>query len=183
MTKYTKTLLLGLIFSLISCASTPVTQEFYILNSSSKLSDTSGKPFASIRSVSLPVYLENKGITTLKGNKINISLTELWAEELETAIPQLLATQIEKSLRKSVILHPIPAGISVKKIIEVDIYKLIADEDNLYLEAKYKILKGKSIQSYNFKTSVRLPNKTVSAITKAHETALVKLAQKIAQHM
>ncbi len=167
-------------------SSAPVTQQYYILSTSANadVSMVSGKPIMSIRRVKLPKYLEREGIARkLEDEKIAVSFRSLWAERLSESIPKILAKEIESIVKEPIEVHPLPPGHRVDVILEVDIYKLLGDKTNLTLQAKYRLLKQKSMVSNNFETVVPLADEKVATLVEAHNEALQSLAEEIANKL
>ncbi|WP_218110446.1 PqiC family protein [Ostreibacterium oceani] len=173
------------------CASAPPIQTYYVLSHSptANISDISGQPDVSIRRVTLPNYLNQKGIVRMQQNgKVHLSLTDIWADRLSDAIPTILARNIEATKQSPVEVHPLPPGISVDTIVEVDIQQLISEasinnSNQLTLVAKYRLVKPKHLDSYNFSTHIPLSDTSTVALVDAHNQALEALALDIAKHL
>lgn len=171
---------------LIGCATATTEQEYFVLNNSSasKISMISGVPQTSIRRIKLPSYLNQRGIARqLSNGKISVSTQQLWAEKLSQAIPTLLAQEIAVKKNQPIEIHPLPPGIQVKNIIEVDITQFLGDDKRLALQAGYRLVKPKKLQTYHFATTVALKDTRVMTLVDAYQRALMALAADIAKHL
>lgn len=180
-------LLIGVVSLGCSNTSTPTANPQYFLLSNSPSALTTrlaGQPEVSIRAVNLPAYLNSTGLATLKAaGKVSISLKKKWAEKLSQSLPILIANELEALIKKPVETHPLPPGIQVKTIIEIQIEQLIGDKQTLYLKANYRLLRRNLLKKYDFYTEIPLANEQDSALIDGHNQAIYALTQAIAKHL
>lgn len=189
-TQSLNTTLLGLatlIFS-VGCSSDspPAAPQYFLLsNSPAALSSTvSGSPDISIRSVKTPPYLSNTGLATLQADgKVAISLRQMWAEKLSQSLPTLIANELEAIIKKPVETHPLPPGINVGSIIEVQIERLIGDTQNVFLKANYRLLRNNQLKKYDFYTAIPLTDNSEKSLIAGHNQAIYALSKAIAKHL
>lgn len=185
----TPTTWFGLFFLMLNvgCSSTePASPQYFLLqNSPTALSaDVSGTPNISIRDVRTPNYLSNTGLARLQADgKVSISLKQMWAEKLSQSLPALIANEIEALIKKPVENHPLPPGIHVSTIVEVQIERFIGDQSNVYLKANYRLLKGGTLKKYDFYTEIPLPDNRNTTLVAGHNQAVYALSKAIAKHL
>lgn len=183
------TTIFAVVFSvyLSACSSTSApTQNYYVLqgDNQSKITEISGQPNLSIRHVKLPRYLNQQGIPRqLENGQIGISVTDLWAEKLSQSIPTLLAQSLEATLKEPVEVNPLPPGIDVDTLIEVNITRFIGNANALTLQADYRLIKPKQLQTYNFATTVSLADGETTTLVKAYAQAIKQLAEAMAKKL
>ncbi len=185
-----KLLSVGLILSSIllsACSSSsPLQQHYYVLSADSQANLTmlSGEPQVSVRRVKLPDYLNQRGIARkISADKIRVSNNLLWAEQLTKSLPGVLARNMAAELQAPVETHPLPAGISVNTIVEVDIERFIGDDKILYLLASYRLVKPKKLETYQYAAEVPLQDGTTDALVNGYNKAVKKLAVDIVRHL
>lgn len=164
-------------------SSVPAAPQYFLLsNSPAALSaNISGQPEISIREVRTPHYLSNTGLAKLQNDgKVAISLRQMWAEKLSQSLPTLIANEIEAQIKRPVETHPLPPGIHVKTIIEVQIERFIGDKQHVYLKANYRLLKNEQLQKYDFNIAVPLKDDSDTALIAGHNQAIYALSKAIA---
>lgn len=179
-------LLSTLLLGACSNVNTAPEKTYYVLQSdtTTRLTQISGEPQLSIRYVKLPNYLNQQGIARqLPNGKVNVSYTNLWAEKLSQAIPTLLAENLAVQLGEPVEIHPLPPGIHVASIVEVNITRFIGDEQQLHLKGSYRLVKPKQLQSYQFDTQVPLTDHQTTTLVEAYALAIKQLSADIARHL
>lgn len=162
------------------------TQNYYVLHNDSRtnITEISGKPTLSIRRVKLPNYLNQQGIARrLDNEQISVSYTDLWAEKLSQAIPTLLAENLSVQLKSPVEINPLPPGIHVDTLIEINITRFISNSKHLALQTNYRLIKPKQLRSYYFATTVELTDDTTITLVDAYAQAIKQLAQAIAKNL
>lgn len=174
--------------SIVGCTNnspSPTTQYFLLSNSPAALAtNLSGQPEISIREVKIPAYLNSTGLATLKTDgKVSISLRQKWAEKLSQSLPVLIANELESLIKKPVETHPLPPGIKVKTVIEVQIEQLIGDKQTVYLKANYRLLRNNTLRKYDFYTEITLANDQDTTLINGHNEAIYALAKAIAKQL
>lgn len=169
---------------LTACSSTPAPeQDFYLLHSDSQtnITEISGQPNVSIRRVKLPHYLNQEGIVRqLDNGQIAVSMVDLWAEKLSQSVPTLLAKNLAVALQAPVEINPLPPGISVDTLVEVNITRFIGDGKQLSLQADYRLIKPKKLQTYHFATTLNLADSSTITLVNGYAAAIKALAAEIA---
>lgn len=183
-----KPLLFASVLLLVACNSVNKAPEktYYVLqnDTATRLTQISGTPNISIRRVTLPSYVNQRGIARqLPNGQINVSYSDLWAEKLSQAVPVLLAENLAVALQQPIEIHPLPPGIRVDSIIEVNLSHFIGGKDNLQLTGSYRLVKPKQLQTYHFETLVPLTNNQTHTLVDAHSTAIKQLSMDIAKHL
>ncbi len=184
--RYLSLCFIGLSHLLGACSSTAPEQNYYVLQSDSQtnITEIAGQPVASIRRVKLPQYLNQQGIARrLDNGQINVSYIDLWAEKLSQAVPTLLAEHLTAQLQAPVEVNPLPPGIRVDTLIEVSISRFIGDNRRLSLQANYRLIKPKQLQSHNFSTQVDLADSSTTTLVDAYALAIKQLAEAIAKNL
>lgn len=180
-------LLLPMALWLGACSSSaPLQQQYFVLSATplANVTMVSGEPKVSIRRVKLPDYLNQRGIARqIGGDKIRVSNNLLWAEKLSKSLPTVLASNIAVKLKQPIEVHPLPPGIEVKTIVEVDIERFIADDSALTLLASYRLVKPKQLQSHRYHTEIALSDNSVEALVSGYQQAAIALANDIAEHL
>ncbi len=179
-------ILVGIIF-ISGCGGMAASnQKYFILKSSntSDLSLISGEPKASIRSVNLPDYLKQRNLVIKKVNKqIKTLSNEFWAERLSRTIPIVLSQELTTQLKSPVEVHPLPAGIEVETIIELDIFEFLGDTNNIHLKASYRIVKPQKLITRNFTTKVVLHGKDTQSLVNGYQIGISRLAVDIGKNL
>lgn len=173
--------------ALLGCSSNnAIAPSYFLLSNSDKAMSTqiSGTPQASIRNVNIPDYLNKTGLARLLGGgKVSISLKQMWAEKLSRTLPTLIANEIKAELNKPIATHPLPPGVHVKTNIDINIERLIADTQQVYLQANYQLLQDDKITQYEFYITKPLADESDKALIEAHNQAIYALSKAIAQRL
>ncbi|MBS9781258.1 MAG: membrane integrity-associated transporter subunit PqiC [Gammaproteobacteria bacterium] len=162
------------------------TQEYFVLGTSqaAKLSSISGQPNISISRVRLPAYLNQRTLVKRgKDGKIHTLNQQFWAEKLGQSMPQSLAKELAVQLGKPVEVHPLPPGISVDTTVEVDVTEFLGTDSQLVLQASYRLIKPKKLDSHNFSTTVTLPDTSTITLVDGYRQAVEQLSNDIAKHL
>ncbi len=162
------------------------TQEYFVLGTSqvAKLSSISGEPKISISRVRLPAYLNQRTLVKRGGDgKIHTLNQQFWAEKLGQSIPKTLAKELAVQLQQPVETHPLPPGISVETTVEVEVSEFLGDDKQLVLQAAYRLIKPKKLESYNFSTSIELADTSTMTLVNGYTQAVEKLSHHIAKHL
>lgn len=171
---------------LTACSNTATQQEYFLLSNSKQaaIHEISGQPQVSIRRVKLPSYLNLLGISRqLPDGRISVSASLLWAEKLSQAIPNVLAEEIAVQIHAPVEVHPLPPGVDVDTIVEVDISRFIGNNKTLDLQGSYRLIARKKLQKYPFSIEVALANDSTTELVDAYHRALHDLAIDIAKQL
>lgn len=173
---------------MVGCSSTASVADktYFLLNSQhqSKAIVVSGEPNVSIRRVKVPSYLDQQGIARKRSDgKIEVSVTDLWAEKLSSAIPLVLAKNMEVKLASPVETHPLPPGIRVDTLVEVNVMRLLGDAETLSIQTKYRLIKPKKLETYYFNDQIPLENPSTTALVDGYNQALNRLAIDITKHL
>lgn len=180
-------LVMACITVLSACSSTVAPeQNYYVLQSDSQtnITEISGQPRVSIRRVKLPQYLNQQGIAKrLSNGQVSVSYIDLWAEKLSQAIPTLLAENMAAQLQSPVEINPLPPGIDVETLVEVNITRFIANDTALSLQANYRLIKPKQLQSHNFSTMIALSDDTTTTLVNGYSVAIKQLAEALAKKL
>ncbi len=161
-------------------------QEYFVLGTSqaAKLSSISGQPNISISRVRLPAYLNQRTLVKRgKDGKVHTLNQQFWAEKLGQSMPQSLAKELAVQLGQPVETHPLPPGISVDTTVEVDVTEFLGTDSQLVLQASYRLIKPKKLDSHNFSTTVALPDSTTTTLVNGYQQATERLATDIANHL
>lgn len=188
MTKNKKilSLLLTASLALSACSSVNTAPEktFYVLPDNPTTVTISGEPQVSIRYVRLPNYLNQQGIARILPNgQVNVSYTDLWAEQLSQAIPTLLTEDLSLALNQPVETHPLPPTIHVDTVIEVNITRFLGDKENLHLRGSYRLVRPQQLRSYQFEKRVPLADNRTQTLVDAYANAVQLLSQDIAKNL
>ncbi len=154
-------------------------QQYFVLNSSNQadISFISGEPKVSIRRVQLPDYLNQRTIVRKHGREqIKPVSNQFWAETLSKSIPTVLSQELSVALKSPVEVHPLPPGINVDTIIEIDVFEFIGDAHTLSFKTSYRMVKPKKLEMRNFSTTVDLADASTQALVNGYQTALRRLA-------
>ncbi len=161
-------------------------QEYFVLGTSqaAKLSSISGQPNISISRVRLPAYLNQRTLVKRgKDGKIHTLNQQFWAEKLGQSMPQSLAKELAVQLGKPVEVHPLPPGISVDTTVEVDVTEFLGTDNQLVLQASYRLIKPKKLDSHNFSTAIALPDTSTMTLVDGYRQAVEQLSNDIAKHL
>lgn len=173
--------------SLVSCSSTaPVQRDYFVLSPSqtAQTATISGVPKASVSRVTLPAYLNQQNLVRqVSADKVALLTQQLWAEKLSTAIPAIIAAELAANLGQPIETHPLPPGIRIDTRIEVHIRQFIATEQQLTLQADYRIVNAPTLRSYRFVTQLPLSDSRTQTLVNAYNTGLYQLAGDIAKHL
>ncbi len=162
------------------------TQEYFVLGTSqvAKLSSISGQPNISISRVRLPAYLNQRTLVKRgKDGKVHTLNQQFWAEKLGQSMPQSLAKELAVQLGRPVEVHPLPPGISVDTTVEVDVTEFLGTDSQLVLQASYRLIKPKKLDSHNFSTTVALPDTSTMTLVDGYRQAVEQLSNDIAKHL
>ncbi len=162
------------------------TQEYFALGTSqaAKLSSISGQPNISISRVRLPAYLNQRTLVKRgKDGKIHTLNQQFWAEKLSQSMPQTLAKELAVQLGQPVEVHPLPPGISVDTTIEVDVSEFLGTDSQLVLQASYRLVQPKKLDSRNFATTIALPDSSTATLVNGYRQAIERLSNNIAKHL
>ncbi len=162
------------------------TQEYFVLGTSqaAKLSSISGQPNISISRVRLPAYLNQRTLVKRgKDGKIHTLNQQFWAEKLGQSMPQTLAKELAVQLNQPVEVHPLPPGISVATTIEVDVSEFLGTDSQLVLQAAYRLVKPKKLESRHFTTTIALPDSSTAALVNGYRQAIEQLSHHIAKQL
>lgn len=178
---------MGLLSLVVSgCGSVSTGQQYFVLNNSNQadISMIAGEPKISIRRVKLPDYLNQRTmVRRLENDQIKPLPNQFWAETLSQAIPTVLAQELSVNLREPVEVHPLPPGITVDTIIEVEVTEFLGNSSVLDFQTAYRMVKPKKLETRNFSTNVKLANDSTLALVDGYQEALKRLAADIAKHL
>lgn len=179
--------LLLLLLFLTACSQAPLSvTRYYVLpeTADARITLISGEPEIAIRHVRLPDYLNQRKIIRAQStDSIEVQENAEWAEKLSDAMPRLLANQLSLIKQQPIEVAPLPAGILMKTLIEVNIEQLLANEKTLTLTASYRLIKENSLQRQNFSQRFALADASTEALVNTYQQALVALAHDIAKHL
>lgn len=188
-TRYLSTVLAAFLTasSLISCAGTaPVQRDYFVLSASQQAQAVaiSGIPRASISRVTLPGYLNQQNIARqVSADKVALLTQSLWAEKLSQAIPAIIAGEIAAIVRNPIETHPLPPGIQIPTRVEINIRQFIATENQLRLQADYRIVNPPKLLSYRFSQNIPLADHQIQTLVNGYNDGLRQLAKAIANHL
>lgn len=176
------------VLSLTACGSNAVKNQYYTLSS-----PQTGEPIAlnfdgalGVGPVKLPEFLDSPSIVALaEGQKIQTSVSHLWAGDVKQAITRVLVDTISTRTQKNDVWG-FPWDVRTRPENQVSIFIDQAQGQlggDFSLKARWKILtnKGKDVNCVrSFSVVKATSNKSYSAYVNAMNLSIIELAEQVA---